>query len=80
MSFDYLLFGAGHKGTLTTVDGDFVERGMTPIAEMNKKVPYEVLKHVVDVFTYAIAVHPVVNWTQEIIDGAVTILDMQSLD
>lgn len=39
MSFDCLLFGAGHKGTPITIDGDFVERIMGPVAETTKKVP-----------------------------------------
>lgn len=80
MSFDCLLFGAGHKGTLVTIDGDYVERIMAPIAEMTRKVPFVVKKHIVGGFTYAVAEHPVVNLTPEIVDAAITSSGIQPLE
>lgn len=80
MSFDCLLFGAGHKGTSSTIDGDFVERIMAPVAGTTKKVPFVVKKYMVGGFTYAVAEHPPVNLTPEIVDAAITASGIQPLD
>ncbi|PNP17369.1 hypothetical protein MC57_018425 [Enterobacter hormaechei] len=80
MSFDCLLFGAGHKGTPITIDGDFVERIMGPVAETTKKVPFEVKKYMVEGFTYVVAEHPPVSLTPEIVDAAITASGVQPLD
>ncbi|EJM1499104.1 hypothetical protein NNW46_002346 [Escherichia coli] len=80
MSFDCLLFGAGHKGTPVTIDGDFVVRIMAPVAGTTKKVPFDVKKHLVGGFNYAVAEHPPVNLTPEIVDAAITASGIQPLD
>lgn len=80
MSFDCLLFGAGHNGKLTTFQGDFLERVMSPIYGVSNVVPFAVQKHVVGDLTYAIAVHPPFDLTPDIVDLAITASGMRPLD